>query len=433
MAHDLHNKALGLLNRVPQQSFFFGGVMRKITNHSSVEVHAKHGIRFIAFVIVLTLSISLIPKDAWAWSWASFFSQFFQTSSQTTTTTTETATETEDTTPADTSQCEFTDASPDDPYTIKFDLADTSDPYKMTFFASHDFHCSNNNIERVVITMHGNSRTGMGYYNSMLSSANNADISFDKTMIIAPQIHVCNSSGCGTDGDARSIYWPDGSGWKKGHKSSSALSFRISSYAVIDRLLEHLSDANMFPNLTDIVVAGFSAGGQFTNRYAAGNLIDDDIYEAGIDLKYIVASPSSYLYLNSRRCNNADEEGCNSFGRYSRYKCYSYNKYHYGLSSKNSYMNATGNTKIRSNYPTRDVHYFIGDEDTGSSSLDTSCAAMAEGEQRYQRSMIYIDFMDKYYPNHVHAHTVIEGIGHSSSKLYGSEEAQCVLFDVNCE
>ena len=44
----------------------------------------------------------------------------------------------------------------------------------------------------------------------------------------------------------------------------------ISSFEVIDQIISHIAEPDLFPNLATIVVAGHSAGGQHVNRYAAG-------------------------------------------------------------------------------------------------------------------------------------------------------------------
>ena len=42
-----------------------------------------------------------------------------------------------------------------------------------------------------------------------------------------------------------------------------------SSFEVIDHIVDELFDPALYPNLTRIVFTGHSAGGQFTQRYAA--------------------------------------------------------------------------------------------------------------------------------------------------------------------
>src|SRR5262249_51528255 len=66
-----------------------------------------------------------------------------------------------------------------------------------------------------------------------------------------------------------------------------------------------------FPNLKLIVVTGHSAGGQFTHRYAAATHVEKQIR---IPMRYVVANPSTYLYLDETRLRAsatcAEKGGC---------------------------------------------------------------------------------------------------------------------------
>ena len=84
-------------------------------------------------------------------------------------------------------------------------------------------------------------------------------------------------------------------GWKDGEP---ALGSPIDSFTAMDRLLAALDDKARFPALKEIVVAGHSAGGQYVQRYAAGNRIEPTL---SAPVRYLVANPSSYLYLEPNR------------------------------------------------------------------------------------------------------------------------------------
>ena len=53
--------------------------------------------------------------------------------------------------------------------------------------------------------------------------------------------------------------------------SPSLSSSQIISFDLLDELLTRLDDDNIFPNLSTGVLAGFSAGGQYVNRYSMTN------------------------------------------------------------------------------------------------------------------------------------------------------------------
>ena len=50
----------------------------------------------------------------------------------------------------------------------------------------------------------------------------------------------------------------------------------ISSYAALDTLIRHFANRAAYPALTEIVIAGHSAGGQVVQRYAVTNQVETD-------------------------------------------------------------------------------------------------------------------------------------------------------------
>ena len=50
---------------------------------------------------------------------------------------------------------------------------------------------------------------------------------------------------------------------------SSDPNLRLSTFAVLDHLLETVTDSEHLPNLQSVVIAGHSSGGEFTHRYAS--------------------------------------------------------------------------------------------------------------------------------------------------------------------
>jgi pimeloyl-ACP methyl ester carboxylesterase len=79
----------------------------------------------------------------------------------------------------------------------------------------------------------------------------------------------------------------------------------ISSYQAMDALVEQLS-RTAFPLLEDIVVAGHSAGGQFTQRWAltSGSAAWGDKHDSPsshVCLRVVAANPCSFCYLDGHR------------------------------------------------------------------------------------------------------------------------------------
>ena len=93
-------------------------------------------------------------------------------------------------------------------------------------------------------------------------------------------------------------------GWKDGSLSEirrdDSTDQRVSSFAVLDALLETLSDRKHWPALDLVVLAGHSAGAQFVQRYAAAGR-PHGAQPSGHPHPLFVANPSSYLYFDARR------------------------------------------------------------------------------------------------------------------------------------
>ena len=131
--------------------------------------------------------------------------------------------------------------------TISFNISDQL--FKFLYYGNYSLDDSLQHINRVVVVIHGSSRNADDYYDRVLTAAVMANGAQDSTIIIAPQFQIPDDNP--TSGF---LYWQFNSHWKKGHKSSSNLSWRISSFAVIDTILNRL--VNNYANLQRIVIAG---------------------------------------------------------------------------------------------------------------------------------------------------------------------------------
>ena len=179
-----------------------------------------------------------------------------------------------------------------------------------------------------------------------------------------------------------------------------------------------VSDATKYPALREVVIAGHSAGGQVTHRYAAGG---NDI-RAGLRIRYVVANPSTYLFLGEAR---PYEMG---FQVPDREACPNYDTWHYGLADLNSYMSRIPESTITDNLLARRVAIMVGTDDTGSNQLDVSCGANLQGPHRFARGKNLMRFMAEFYPSHHHSEFVVDGIAHSSRGMFWSAQGLEALF-----
>ena len=144
-----------------------------------------------------------------------------------------------------------------------------------------------------------------------------------------------------------------------------------------------------------------------------------------LSFRYVVANPSTYLYLGGERAGQGEDGG---WGVPDQAQCPDYNAWHYGLEAVNSYIAPQDLDEVRSQLTRRDVVYLVGDADVGSASLDVTCGAMLQGPNRYQRGLTLFSFLEAFFPDHQSQLFVVPGVAHSSSGIYNSAPGQAVLF-----
>jgi hypothetical protein len=162
----------------------------------------------------------------------------------------------------------------------------------MPYYRNVPLETPNAGVRRAVVVVHGLHRNAPGYFSYVVRAAESAG-KLEETIVIAPHFKRRDEAPAGQ------LEW--GEKWKEGGLSTDQgnLVPRRSSFAVVDRFLIALARRTSFPKLREIVVTGHSAGGQFVQRYAATSQIEPQL--GGLPTRYVVANPSSYMYLNSRR------------------------------------------------------------------------------------------------------------------------------------
>ena len=283
-------------------------------------------------------------------------------------------------------------------------------------------------VERLIFSIHSFDRPSAMYYQRMEQAAELHGHE-EQTMIISPffpsEEHLSIYHL-----DETHAYW--GGGWPAGSVSSSSdehpRPFVISSYAFLDQMVLDILQNIHLPNLQKIIFIGHSAGGQLVNRYAAGSKVDIQ----SPPIQYMVANPSSYVYLSSKRWNQDAAYTFSEPDQATIDTCSEYNEWRYGLDDLYSYMSSTGMQTLRENYHKRSVVVLIGgeDNDPDDSSLATGCAAMLQGSQRLERSYVYARHLEDEFGQNPHAFALLEGVGHSSRQVFLSQCGQLFLFDV---
>jgi len=313
----------------------------------------------------------------------------------------------------------------------KFSISVNNNILKIPYYANQDIYQANDDIVKAVIVVHGNNRDADEYFDNMMSAANSASISAQGVLIIAPQLLTeedINFHGL----DDEHLYWSSG-GWKAGSnsrdESANPRPVRIPSYAVLDSLMLHL--AQQYSQLSSIVFTGHSAGGQVAQRMAATSPMPD-ILCRGLDIntRYVVANPSSYVYLD----DNRKASGSTTEFRLPSTSCSTYNEWKYGLEELYTYGDRIGADSIRNMYRRRVVTYLLGEEDNNpnSSSLDLSCEARQQGSHRLERGQIYYNYLKFYYGEEIastHHLITVPGAAHSNFDMYNSPQGIFELFE----
>jgi hypothetical protein len=315
----------------------------------------------------------------------------------------------------------------------RFPLTRDGSTLEVPYCSNHGLFDRNIGIERAVIVLQGASRNAEGYFENVVEAADNAGVEA-QTLIVAP--HFLIDDDLAETSIPAGLYWSS-SGWKIGDGSLSEPYDRpwdISSFSVIDELIAHLSNRELFPNLTNFVVAGHSAGGQFVNRYAAGTSIDTD-GQSGNHFRFVVANPSSYLYLSDRRPRPGRIDSFRRLTESERKRCRGFNRYKYGTTELNEYMSLAGAAELSQRYASQDVIYLLGEEDTDRSDplLDTTCAANWQGSDRLRRGIAYYNYLGYRFGARIydrHTLSLVPGAGHDSEEMFDSIEGRASLFDV---
>ncbi len=280
-------------------------------------------------------------------------------------------------------------------------------------YRTHSLTRGDGAVEHAVVVVHGADRNADTYFVTMVEALRAAG-ALTSTVVVAPDFKTSDDGPLPDE-----PYWSS-EGWKRGDLSATASPLeRISSFAAMDTLLGAFADRSRFPYLETIVVTGHSAGGQFTHRYAGASPVAEELRE--LQVRFVVANPSTYLWLGPERPADV------GFARPDTAACPGWNDWPYGLSDRNAYARGVDDAGIRRQLTTRDVRILLGDADTLTAYLDTTCAANLQGRRRYDRGRALVRFMDIYVPGHGHRESVIAGVGHSSRGIYGSAEGTAAL------
>lgn len=334
--------------------------------------------------------------------------------------------------------------------------------FTLPYYRSHPLGTPNTAIQNIVLVVHGNARNADAYFATMAGLALAKDPVH--TLVLAPHFQAVPADGVACAGAANTpaatdLYWSCG-GWQAGNGATNAST--TYSSAALDALVAAAKTA--FPSVTRVTIVGYSAGAQTVQRSIAGSTEQDRT--PAITTRYVVASPSSYLYLDDARLKPdavcPDAASCaldaTSFEKpwSGAAACATYDTYKYGLvartgllrsiapNSANATLEESRKKLLRDRYLSRSVVYVVSTGDSnatldpsGFAELDKDCEASAQGpvdpldprqtSYRLQRGLTYY-----YYVTQVHgaAHrlAVVPSCIHSQSCVLSDPIAQAEIF-----
>ena len=198
-----------------------------------------------------------------------------------------------------------------------------------------------------------------------------------------------------------------------------------SAFDVLDALLARLSDRTLFPALTDIVLAGHSAGAQLVQRYAAVGR------GAGALCMSATWSPTRPAISGSAPTVRAPTDGPRRSRAPPRVRAGMIGNTVSPADCRPMWRIAPATLEAR--YVSRDLVYLLGAEDTDPQQrdLDRSCAGLAEGPNRLARGYAFLAHLQARH-GALPTQTVHEvpGVAHAGARMLNSPCGLAALFDV---
>ena len=283
--------------------------------------------------------------------------------------------------------------------------------------SSDPLDINNNETEYLIIMIHGGGLNVVNTFETGQQFIESLKMSKDRFLILAPQIIE------GVKLKEKGILFWDHR-WKGGGMSLSTGLNKglpsLSSFEVMDRLIDVSIKLN--PNIHRITILGHSAGGQFVVRYAAINSRNEFLEQQGVSIRYVVANPSSYLYLDQTRFHFNSKGEILITSRENLMNCPGYNKYKYGLEELYGYAETLSPQLIRTRLLTRPVMFVLGSADTDRNwSLDKSCEGEAQGENRFQRGLLYKHHLGHFVKTSLESQHIwleIPEVGHDATEIF---------------
>lgn len=305
-------------------------------------------------------------------------------------------------------------------------------------YRTYSLNSRNADVHRALIMIHGTNRNADHYFSTATGAAFLAG-ALDDTVVIAPSFRS-SDPGCVDKLQTDEISWScRGDSWRSGGTSTSNKD--LTSFDFVDELLRRLADKKVFPNLTAIVIAGHSAGGQFVSRYEMANHAQDNL---GVAVSYVVANPSSYAWPDATRVLPIDDGSAEnavagwkaetphtkfSYGPFDATKAPDYDRWPYGLENRTTgYTVKMTDDQLKKQLVSRTTTYLLSQVDTlPLGGFDGSPSAMAQGATRRARGEAFVKYINEQLGAKSNV-MIIPECGHNDRCVYTTAEVLPVIF-----
>eukprot|EP00928_Gymnodinium_smaydae_P083571 TRINITY_DN66816_c0_g1_i1.p1 TRINITY_DN66816_c0_g1~~TRINITY_DN66816_c0_g1_i1.p1 ORF type:complete len:407 (-),score=71.11 TRINITY_DN66816_c0_g1_i1:201-1421(-) len=319
--------------------------------------------------------------------------------------------------------------------------------------------------DKAIVVIHGRYNSDQGLYFDSLMGTVQAHGLQESVVVVAPGFPdiPCNEATWnGGSASLDALQWSRNTHqWIFGVASDDA---DVSSFQALDEVVTWVEQTY---KVKEIVVAGFSAGGQMVQRWAVMSPHGEHgSTESGVPLRIVVGSPSTFAYLDAQRPDqtcSADmktgsahtcahfsrpQSGSRRRGRHVANSCKGkWNDYGYGLDgiqdtpadasvelvSLNAYLKHTIHGEqqyaglIRKRFGSKDFRLAVGTKDQTSCNqgeCSSTCAAMTQGSNRLQRALNFKDHVESANPGYKAVFGTFEA-GHDFNAFFNSP----VFFD----
>lgn len=286
-----------------------------------------------------------------------------------------------------------------------------SDGFTFEFYSSFDIVSDADytwdEIEDVIFVIHGQNRDADEYFRYMTTAVGDIG-NLENTLVIAPYFREESSA------DSGELFWD--SNWREGANSGNSPA-GISSFTVLDKMVDYLANQEKFPNLKKIFFAGHSSGAAMVQHYAISNKSETS-YTA-YEFKYVVANNQYFYYPDGQRYN----ESTGDF--FTPTDCTGYNYWPYGYEFAPAYVDGKTQEDLLQQQVSSNTIYLLGTNDTVTEGTlnTTDCAATLLGSNRLERGRNMFTYFETFYASeNNHEKIEVEGVGHDASAMFNSNE-----------